>query len=111
MAIEGKPLQAAGRTLRATRGPCPLCGEPATMIDWRPRMDWVTVEGCRCDGFFVEGRLIGGRLATLPATARQELAHRVRQVRAMGDEARCTASDGTAHGPLVIETARPDRST
>jgi hypothetical protein len=29
---------------------CPLCIYPATLTDWRPSAEWVTVEDCPCEG-------------------------------------------------------------
>jgi hypothetical protein len=30
-----------------------LCARAATIADWSPVQDWLTVEGCTCGGFFV----------------------------------------------------------
>jgi hypothetical protein len=90
---------------------CPLCSHPATVTDWRPRLDWITVEGCPCGGFFVEARILEGRVPGLTAADRVDFAVRVRVFRAMGHEAWWTTLDGTETGPLVIRGERPDRPT
>jgi hypothetical protein len=33
-------------------GLCPVCLTPATIADWTPIQEWLTVEGCSCEGFF-----------------------------------------------------------
>jgi hypothetical protein len=104
-------VQARGRRLRGIKGPCPLCGLPASLRDWRPSVDWVVVEGCPCDGFFVSGSLLDERLPTLAAVDREELALRVRQFRAMKHEAWCATIDGTVGGTLVVRTTRPESPT
>jgi hypothetical protein len=47
----------ATRHLRATPGACPLCGHPVKITDWHPNFDWLAIEDCRCDGFFIRGGL------------------------------------------------------
>jgi hypothetical protein len=99
-------LQVDARGLRRKVAPCPLCGRPATLRDWRPRVDWIVVEGCPCDGFFLRGSLFDARLPSLSPADRGTLARRVRQFRAMRQEAWCTTTDGTTGGMLVAQTAR-----
>src|SRR5438093_972836 len=53
--IRRQPV-ARTRPAGATRQPaqvgrCPFCGGPATLTDWRPGLEWMVVEGCRCHGF------------------------------------------------------------
>jgi hypothetical protein len=91
-----------------SRHTCPLCREPAALVDWRPGVDWVVIEQCPCDGFFIAGTVLDGRMAYLSDEERHELAQRVRMCRSAGREAWCTTADGTADGRLVIRTERPD---
>jgi hypothetical protein len=35
---------------------CAVCASPATITDWRPFEDWLAVEGCLCNGFFMSVR-------------------------------------------------------
>jgi hypothetical protein len=88
---------------------CPVCGEAATLTDWRPSVDWVAIENCSCQGYFLWAGVLEKRLPALAAAHRQELAARIRKVRAMGREAWCTTDDGTVQGPLVVRMERPDR--
>src|SRR5262249_625246 len=37
---------------------CPVCRGSATLTDWRPALEWMSVEDCRCRGFFVWTRLL-----------------------------------------------------
>jgi hypothetical protein len=92
------------------KGTCPVCGQSATVTDWRPSIDWVAVEGCSCRGFFVWAGVYEGRLATLSDGDRLDLAIRIRKFRAMGHEAWCTTIDGTPKGTILVRTERPDRS-
>jgi hypothetical protein len=32
---------------------CAVCASPVTITDWRPFEDWLAVEGCLCNGFFM----------------------------------------------------------
>lgn len=89
---------------------CPICDHPATVTDWRPRLDWVAVEDCPCGGFFVWARLLEWRLPRLSPTARLELAADIPRFRAMNSEAWLTTADGGVFGPVVILTQRPDRT-
>jgi hypothetical protein len=88
-------------------GPCPLCGQAATLIDWRPAIDWVVVQGCPCYGFFVGGRILETRLPSLPAGAHENLAQDVQMLRGMGLEVWCTTTNGSVGGRLVIRAERP----
>ena len=97
------------RRQRSANGACPLCGHAATIVDWRPSVDWVVVEDCPCDGFFIRAGLLDSRLPTLPGEERQELTRRVREFRAAGLEAWCTTSDGGR--ALRVSSVRPDRPT
>jgi hypothetical protein len=78
-------------------GPRPLCRRPASITDWRPTFAWLTVEDCGCGGYFVDAAVIA-RLPGLVAQEREELALRVRAVRAMDREAWRTTRDGTFTG-------------
>ena len=91
------------------RQPCPVCGEAATLIDWRPALHWMTVDECPCNGFFVWVPLINeGRLARLTPEDRDTLSGRIRALRLTG-EAWLTTRDGTAMGALILRDERPDR--
>src|SRR5262245_28430387 len=98
----GEPLAKAGR--------CPICRYPATVTDWRPRVDWIAVEECRCNGFFALASVFEGRLPKLNAAERRDLSLRILKFRGMGLEAWCTTIDGTVDGPLLVRTERPDRA-
>jgi hypothetical protein len=93
-----------------TRDACPLCGEPAVRTDWRPHLDWTTIEECSCRGFFVWTPLLEeGRLARLTPEDRDTLKAHLRDLRATGLEAWLTTRDRTVMGALLIRTERPDR--
>ena len=47
-------------------GPCLVCLTPASIADWTPIQEWLTVEGCGCEGFFVSRNLWRSRLVRLP---------------------------------------------
>ena len=87
---------------------CPVCDHLATVTDWGPQLDWVAVEGCACNGFFVWAPLLDWRLPHLDQAEREALAARIRSVRAMGHEAWLTSG---LLGRLVILSERPDRPT
>jgi len=89
--------------------PCPLCHEPAMRIDWRPVLEWMTVEECRCRGFFVWTPLVDdGRLARLTREDRVTLSELIRALSATGDIWLST-QDGSVTGALNIGEERPDR--
>ena len=88
-------------------GSCALCGGAATIADWSPRFDWLTVDGCPCRGFFVWKGVWNLRLPGMLERERRELATRVRDWRAGGREAWISIEDGTLTGPLVIFPERP----
>ena len=92
-------------------GLCPVCQEPARVIDWRPGADWLAIDGCPCRGFFVTGAALDGRLPSLTPLEREELAARIQGFRAMDREAWLTTADGARDGRLVILIERPDRPT
>jgi hypothetical protein len=100
--------QLASLDVSIRRRPCPICGLPAIVTDWRPRLEWIVVEDCSCGGFFLWTGLPQDRLANLSAADRDDLAARIRKFRAMGHEVWGATTDGTPHGPLVVRTARPD---
>jgi hypothetical protein len=87
---------------------CPVCTHSATVTDWRPRLDWLVVEGCPCGGFFVWAPLIDG-LRRLSAAERSDLAATIQGFRAMNHEPWLTSADGGIFGRPVILTERPDR--
>jgi hypothetical protein len=94
----------------AQQGTCPVCRQRATLTDWRPSVDWMAIEGCACNGFFVWTGLLDSRLPALTTADRLSLSLRIREVRGSGHEAWCTTADGAGTGPLVVRTERPDRS-
>jgi CheY-like chemotaxis protein len=94
---------------RVTQATCPLCAHPATLTDWRPGLDWIAVEDCPCQGFFIWGPLLTARVPRLPASDRQDISDRLRAFRAGGDEAWLATADGTVTGLLVVRSQRPDR--
>jgi hypothetical protein len=99
---------AAGLSLGRHR--CPVCGGPATLTDWRPRLDWMAVEECRCRGFFVWTSLLAeGRLDRLTPKDRTVLSQGIQHLRATQSEAWLTTRDGTVMGALIIRPVRPDR--
>ena len=106
---DSQRARAERRRLCSATEACPLCAHPATIVDWRPSVDWVVVEDCPCDGFFIRASLLDARLPTLPEEERQELARRVREFRVAGLEAWCTTSDGGR--ALRVSSVRPDRPT
>jgi hypothetical protein len=97
----------------ATTASCALCvcARAATIADWSPAQDWLTVEGCTCGGFFVWKGVWEFRIPNLTEGERQDLAVRVRSVRAKDREAWISTADGTLTGPLVIQADRPAPST
>ena len=91
--------------------PCPLCHGPAMLVDWRPALEWMTVEECPCRGFFVWTPLVDdGRLARLTPEDRRTLSQLIRAVSAIG-EVWLSTLDGTVMGALNIGDERPDRPT
>jgi hypothetical protein len=99
----------AGPRLRGTLGLCPVCGQSATVTDWRPSVDWVAIEGCSCRGFFIWAGIYGSRVASLTEADRLDLSARIRTCRVMGHEAWCTTIDGTVNGAILVRTERPAR--
>ena len=88
---------------------CPVCRGSATLTDWRPALEWMSVEDCRCRGFFVWTRLLDdGRLARLTPEDRATLSERIRTLRATG-EAWLSTRDRTVMGALILREDRPDR--
>jgi hypothetical protein len=107
LAEQTRHRRAAGLPLGRHR--CPVCGGPATLTDWRPRLDWMAVEDCPCRGFFAWTPLLDeGRLTRLTREDRAILSQRVRHHRATESEAWLTTRDGTVMGALIIRTVRPD---
>src|SRR5262245_56667130 len=90
-------------------GSWPLCSQPATVTDWRPDLDWITVEGCSCGGYFLADGVLRRRVPAMSEAARAELTARIQEVRVSGHEAWLTTSDGGLNGPLIVQPGRPDR--
>ena len=98
------------RDLTRQNDRCPVCGEPATLTDWRPHLDWMTVEDCACNGFFVWTPLFDeGRLGRLTPEDREILSQRIRHLHGSESEAWLTTRDATVMGALILRTERPDR--
>jgi hypothetical protein len=97
--------------LTQRRDGCPVCAGSAMLTDWRPRLDWMTVEECPCRGFFIWTPLLDdGRLARLTPEDRETLSERLRHLRATESEAWLVTRDGTVMGALTIRAERPDRA-
>ena len=90
---------------------CPVCGEPASILDWRPSVPWLAVDGCRCDGSFVWTALVETRLPGLSAEDRALLSARIRSLRKTGKEAWLLTDDDTPGGALVLSDQRPEHVT
>jgi hypothetical protein len=96
-------------TTRRPRRTCPLCGERAMILDWRPSVEWAGVEDCRCDAFFVWTALLdSGRLDVLPEEECARLQTRILELRAGKREAWLHTADGTPRGALVVRTERSE---
>jgi hypothetical protein len=91
----------------AAIGSCVLCARTASIADWSPIYEWLTVEGCPCGGFFAGGRVWNQRLPGMPASERKALAARVRNWRVGGREAYLSTADGTDDGVIEIFPERP----
>ena len=100
-------FRAAAR--RRPRRPCPVCHTAATVTDWRPRLPWLTIEGCTCRGFFLWAPLLL-RLEAMPDEDREILSERIQAVRSIGCEAWVSTRNGTLHDQsLVVRETRPDQ--
>ena len=100
------------RDLTRPHDRCPVCTEPATLTDWRPHLNWMTIEDCRCNGFFVWTPLFDeGRLGRLTPEDRETLSQRIRHFHATESEASLATRDGTVMGALILRTVRPDGPT
>ena len=73
--------------MNGASGLCAVCACPATITDWRPLEDWLAVDGCSCNGFFMSKWLWAGPLRTMRTAKRRELGARIRFWRANGREA------------------------
>jgi hypothetical protein len=95
--------------------PCPLCEEPARVVDWPARDEWLMIEGCPCGGFGAWADLVAARrLKCLHPEERGRLQARVRNLRALNQAAWLVTADGRLDGPLVVlaeRTERPPRPT
>jgi hypothetical protein len=115
-AISGRPQRPVDLARSSTQTPrvrqqqrCPVCGEPATILDWRPSVPWLSIDGCACNGLFAWAPLLDGNLSALSPTDRATLCHQVQAVRKTGSEAWLTTRDGTPRGEIIIRDERPDR--
>jgi len=84
---------------------CAVCASPATITDWRPLEDWLSVEGCPCNGFFIRKWLWAGQLRRMLRPDRAALSARIRAQRANGGEAWVSTEDGK-DGRIVISGQR-----
>jgi hypothetical protein len=91
----------------AAPGSCAVCASPATITDWRPLEDWLAVEGCSCNGFFISKWLWAGRLRRMPKLDREELGARIQAWRANGREAWVSTEDGTDARVVISGQRRP----
>jgi hypothetical protein len=89
--------------------PCPVCGQPAAVLDWRPAMPWLAFDGCSCGGFFVWSALLDSRLPGLSEEERGQLTAHIRLLRRTNTEAWLTTRDGTVSGEMHVRDHRPDR--
>jgi hypothetical protein len=89
----------------AATASCTICASPATITDWRPLEDWLVVEGCLCNGFFIRKWLWAGRLRRMLKSDRKTLSARIRAWRANGREAWVSTEDAT-DGRIIISGAR-----
>ena len=88
---------------------CPVCAGPATLTDLRPHLNWMIIEDCPCNGFFVWTPLLDeGRLGRLTPEDRETLSERIRNLHGTESEAWLATRDGTVMGALLIRTVRPD---
>ena len=78
------------------------------ILDWRPSVEWASVEDCRCDAFFVWTGLLDDRLPNATAEERARLHTRILELRAIQREAWLYTADGTPQGPLVVRMDRPE---
>jgi len=70
--------------------------------------EWASVEFCRCDAYFVWTALLDrGRLDVIPQDERGQLHARIVELRSIQREGWLYTADGTALGPLVVRTERP----
>jgi hypothetical protein len=76
---------------------CAVCQKPVE--------DWLAVEGCSCNGFFMSKSLWAGPLRTMRTAKRRELGARIRFWRANGREAWVSIRDGP-DGRVVISGER-----
>jgi hypothetical protein len=78
------------------------------ILDWRPSVEWASIEDCRCDAFFIwTGLLHGDRLESILSDERSRLHARILELRANEREAWLHTADGTPDGPLIVRTERP----
>jgi hypothetical protein len=90
--------------------PCPRCEEPARVADWPSSLEWLTIEGCACEGFGVWTDLVATRrLKIIGAEERKKLQARVLGLRATNGNAWIVTADGLLDGPLVVVPDRQDR--
>ena len=88
---------------------CPVCAGPATLTDLRPHLNWLNIEDCPCNGFFVWTPLWDeGCLRQLMPEDRETLSERIRHLHGTESEAWLATRDGTVRGALILRTVRPD---
>jgi hypothetical protein len=103
--LEDELVTAATKNLRGTW--CPVCEQPATLVEGRDTGGWCRVDGCRCGGFFVAADTVEWRLPRLSTEERAELSVTIQGFGAMGREAWLSTSDGRISGRLVVRVKRP----
>jgi len=85
--------------------PCPVCEQPARVIDEPTLPDWLCFDGCDCGAFRVWADLVAtARLKAMSPGDRQQIQARVRQLRGRQREAWLFTADGRLSGPLVVSS-------
>ena len=90
--------------MTAAAGTCAVCRGPATITE--PRVDWLAIEGCGCQGFFVSKWFWAGWLRHMRKPSRQDLGARIQRWRASGRDAWVFRESGP-EGRVVISTSCP----
>ena len=85
--------------------PCPVCEQPARVIDEPTLPDWLRFDGCDCGAFRVWADLVAtARLKAMSLGDRQQIQARVRQLRGRQREAWLFTANGRLSGLLVVSS-------
>jgi hypothetical protein len=87
---------------RASPGTCAVCNSPTTITE--PREDWLAVDGCACQGFFISRWLWAGWLRKMGKQDRETLGAQIQLWRASGRDAWIFREP---KGRIVISSACP----